>query len=577
MNGGTAFCRPPSSKKDAKRPGLDALALAHRLGKSIDLRRRPDTAHQAPQYPKLVARPSSGLPPHLKDLKRSTLNTSKASIKSRPDLTALTATPKPKTPKPPVPQADKSSQLARTRTAARPKTSLAKLASDDRSHRNSDSLAFTDLTTQPTLTAKDAQAALEFDPGLLDRERCQMAQEFEEEHKMMVQTVDNTVEAILGKSSYRPYIERLKSLEFKVSEFKAFFRTPDAYAKHLPLLVVHYEGTLGSNYCNLTGGVELVQSRKFSCHDFMARRGLYCPAGLPQALRSLAQVGNVVVVFNKNHSKTVELAKHLRDTCSDAVRGIFMKKATNKSSKFISYDSILASFEPSSRDVFVFAPLRTDLAYWTEPRQKDRDRRLATARLVEVGDLQDLDAVLPLCGPKTEAFCFHVALVEDFVSRERDRIKLANCSVESLAGYFEVGCSLGGLLNKMEAFVLSRGSACSLSLVPFDYMGFFKSFESITYRNLLKNLRKYEDDQLGLNQPQQQTVPLLQAVQVYPLTSALLANNAARLQALPVATILPIYTHQPFLGVLLEYTHSVNKKNQELLSLVQLARYISIL
>lgn len=577
MSGATTFYRPPSSKKDVKRPGLEQIALSRRPGKSIDFKQRPETANQSHKYPKLVARPSSGVASVPKEMKKTALNTSKTTIKSRTDMVMMTVTPKPKTPKPPVPTFDKTSLLARTRPDSRAKTVLTKQSNEDKVHRKNDSYTLADVTTQPTLNAKDPLSALEQDPGQPDRERVLMALEFEEEHKIMVQTVDNTVESILSKTNYRPYIERLKSLEFKVSEFKAYYRRADAFAKHLPLLVVHYEGTVGSNYCNLSGGVELVQSRKFSCHDFMVRRGLYFPANLPEVLRSLAQVGNVVIVFNKNHSKTVELAKYLKDACSEVVVGIFMKKVTNKSSKFISYENILTSFEPSCRDVFVFAPLRSDLAYWSEPRQKEKERRLATARLVEVQDLQELDAVLPLCVPKTEAFTFHVAFVEDFVAREKDRIKLANSSGEAPPGFIEVSCYLGGLLGQMEAFVLSRGTAFSFSLVPFDYMGFFKSFESITYRNLLKNLRKWEDEQLGLNLPPSQQGPLMQAAQYYPLTNALLASNIPKLQALPVASILPIYTHQPFLGVLLEYTHSVNKKNQELHSLVQLARNICIL
>ena len=577
MNGGTAFYRPPSSKKDSKRPGLEELGAARRPGKSIDFKQRPETASQSAKYPKLVARPSSGIPPALKELKKTSLNTSKTTIKSRTDIVMMTVTPKQKTQKPPVPPVDKSSLLARTRTESRAKTLLTKMSGEEKVHRKNDSYTLTDITTQPTLNPKDPMNAMELDPGLLDRERTLMALEFEEEHKIMVQTVDNTVDSILSKTNYRPYIERLKSLEFKVSEFKAFYRNPDVYVKHLPMVIVHYEGTVGSNYCNMSGGFELVQNRKFSCHDFMVRRGLYFPATLPEALRSLAQVGNVVIVFNKNHSKTAELAKHLKDFCRDSVVGIFMKKVTNKSSKFISYENILASFESNSKEVFIFAPMHSDMAYWSEPRQKEKERRLATARLVEVHDLQDLDAVLPLCAAKSESHCFHVAFVEDFVSREKDRIRLANSSAEGLAGYFEVGCSLSSLLAKMESFVLSHGAACSFSLVPHDYMGYFKSFESITYRNLLKNLRKWEDEQLGLNCPPAQPGPLMQAAQYYPLANALLSSNAAKLQALPVASILPIYTHQPFLGVLLEYTHSVNKKNQELHSIVQLARYISIL
>ena len=582
MNGGGLQGGVTGIGKEYKKVIAEESKVSKRVGKSFDLKARPATATKSNKYPVLNTRPISGKPPVglQKENKKQELNYSKTTIKEKTEIRIIKDEIMGRQKTIHGLKITKGSTITRTRTEISKKT---KQSIIERTKKYSDLAVKSDSycnSQSITQTTKDNTIMVAFDTDfdLIEKEREVAALKFEEDHKEILQTRDVAVEALTSKPGFRAHFEKIRNMEFKVNEFVGLF-VDDNYDKTLPLVVLQFDGVLGAAHSNTQIGIELMLSRKYCLSDFSQRKGCFVDSNTRGFLERMSRVGNVVLVFQKSNSRFNELSRFCQREFGGFIKGIFHKKVNNKNSKFINYDRILSCFDLDFQEVFVVSPVHTDINYWLESRELEKSHGLSATKLLKMSEWQDFDTVIPLVTPSS-SYRYYLGFVESFLLRESETVKFHCNSSENEFGHFLVVSPKSlDVLDKIETFVMSRGQISSMGLAPFDYQDYLKTFEEITYRNYLKTIRKSEDDACGLTvQVQMQTTYQPATYQYhYHQHSQLFMSNILKMQNLPSVSSMPIYTHQSFINILQEHTHAVNKKNQELQSIVCLAKSMSLI
>lgn len=406
-----------------------------------------------------------------------------------------------------------------------------------------------------------------------DKERQKMCYHFIRCHHSSQEDSNELVDTFIAKSPFRKYVEMLNTLEFKVNEFIPFY-VSETYDKALPVAIIQFEGVFGSSYFNLTTGTELMLTKKYSITDFSARKGCIVDPDIFSFLDQLSKTCNCIIVFQKSHSKAKELAIHLRQALNDSLKGIYFKRVNNKNSKFISYNKIMSNFlECTRKEVYIISSIRADIQYWKSIQKKDRRERLHHCRALTVNDLNDFDVVFPLHNIHLK-FDYHLGFLEDFITREQESIK--NCAGlrYDAKGYFLANQTKSGYLDRIRDFVMSESDEKHIFMVPTVYKEFFDFFDTVTYRNYLKYLRKKEDEvkisfeQINkgcFNDLSQKSFPTL------------FAANANLLNRLPSQTSQPVYSLPGFVQHIQEYSSLFNRKNTELHSITKLSKSLQII
>lgn len=345
---------------------------------------------------------------------------------------------------------------------------------------------------------------------LREKERQILAGEFCNEYRGVLTSVSHldfgsgfqtktrpSAEAILTRSPFRSQLEKLTTLEFKTNEFVPI-HVSEKYNKSLPIVIIQIDGVFGCSYTNLSLGTELVLTKRYTCSEFTQRQACIVDQNLANSIKALSEFVNVVLVFQKSHSKAKELAIFLGQTLKNEIVGIFTRKLMNKSSKFVSYTKILSHYsEVIPKQVYIIAPLKGDIKYWTTPSYHPREKQdgIKQCRYLGVNDVQEtFDIILPLINP-TSKFQFRIGLVEDFACREAELIKkCTNEPMDDGSLFFEVGPTNKSLYDKIEAFVRNKPVASPVALVPHRFKEYFEFFHLVTHRNYLKYMRTKEKE-----------------------------------------------------------------------------------
>lgn len=406
-----------------------------------------------------------------------------------------------------------------------------------------------------------------------EKERESLSYHFLLQHHS-TQTADTAIEGIINRSPYFAYFDKLKNLEFRVNEFLPF-HTTHSFNKTLPLLVIQFEGVFGTCYSNLASGIELVLTKKFTCTDFSNRKGPLVDSSILDFLLKVSAISNPIVVFQKWNSKTKQMAKALKDAPNELVKGIYYKKINNRSSRFISYSSLLEHFKDCcDKVVFVIGPLKMDMDYWKMDRARERREGVRFSRYLNMEEIMELDTILPLYQPSHSKLNFQIGLVEDFRVRERISDRRAE-EAHEIDGQYRIEASKD-VFEKIELFIKGYVTNECIHLIPYDYMTYFEFFESVAYRNYLKNIRRRDDDianiemqaakkeQYGIDISRTRYPPLYQ-------------SNLNLLTSLPNRQSIPIYDSPLFLLQLKEFASLNTRKNSELDSIVRLSKSLLIL
>lgn len=440
-----------------------------------------------------------------------------------------------------------------------------------------------------------------------EKERQIVANQFAAEYQSIVTSVTHldthqgyhnrirlSADALLARSPYRAHLEKLTTLEFKMNEFVPI-HVSEKYNRSFPLVVLQIDGVFGCSYTNLNLGTELVLTKKFACSDFTQRQACIVDTELANTIKLIAEYGNIVLVFQKSHSKAKELAIYLGQTLKNDIVGIFTRKQMNKSSKFVSYNKILAHFaEVIPKQVYIIAPFKGDMKYWASPEfhPKAKQDGIKQCRYLTVNDVQDsFDIVLPLINP-TSKFQFRIGLVEDFVSREFDLIKkVTNDPLDDSSLFYEIGPVEKPLNEKIECFVKNKASQSSIPLVPNKFSEYLEFFQLVTHRNYLKYIRKKDDEIHEALQPRSDEGAFqgnevggprmysdnYSMDKIKMLHPQLHQSNLQSWLGMSERTTAPVHTSPQFLANLHEYSYAVTLKNTELSSIVHLSACIEIL
>ena len=486
----------------------------------------------------------------------------------------------------------------------RPATGLVETSSSiSAKGRNSFSAQTRSRTTTSSLTVVQLGQLHE----VREKERQTIASQFCSEYRSIVTSVTHldshqgyhnrirlSADALLARSPYRTHLEKLTTLEFKMNEFVPI-HVSEKYNRSFPLVVLQIDGVFGCSYTNLNLGTELVLTKKFSCSEFTQRQACIVDTDLANTIKQISEYANVVLVFQKSHSKAKELAIYLGQTLKNDIVGIFTRKQMNKSSKFVSYNKILSHFaEVIPKQVYIIAPFKGDMKYWSsaEFHPKAKQDGVKQCRYLTVNDVQDsFDIVLPLINPSSK-FQFRIGLVEDFISREFDLIKKATAEpLDESSLFFEVGPVEKPLHEKIEFFIKNKASPTSIPLVPNKFSEYLEFFHLVTHRNYLKYIRKKDDELSEALQPGSEGGAIqgmdIGGVGTYPdnysmdkvkmLHPQLHQSNLQSWLGMSERTSTPVHTSPQFLANLHEYSYAVTLKNTELSSIVGLCSSIEIL